>query len=247
MIADPYKVLGIDQNASDSDLKRAYRELSKKYHPDANPDDPEAAEEKFKQVQEAYRQIVEAKERGTSAYGYQSSSAGGGSYSYGGRSYGYGGSYGNGGYGEYDDPFGGFGGFGDFFSEWQRQARRSAENEPVELRAAANYINNGYYREALTALSGVKESERGARWYYLSARANRGNGNNATALEHAKRAADMEPGNIEYSSFLQQLQSGGTWYQEQSSPYGHLTFSPGWCLSLIAINAMCGFCFRPGC
>ena len=69
MITDPYKILGIDSGASDEELKKAYRALSKKYHPDANPDNPQAAEAKFKEVQEAYRQIVDARERGTSAYG----------------------------------------------------------------------------------------------------------------------------------------------------------------------------------
>lgn len=90
MVADPYKVLGVPSSASDDEIKKAYRQLSKKYHPDDNPDDPEAAEEKFKEVQEAYRQIVDAKEKGTSPYGSpygQSASSGQGSSSYGGRGY----------------------------------------------------------------------------------------------------------------------------------------------------------------
>ena len=69
MIADPYKVLGVREDVTDQELKKAYRELSKKYHPDANPNDPKAAEERFKDIQEAYRQITDARERGVSAYG----------------------------------------------------------------------------------------------------------------------------------------------------------------------------------
>lgn len=50
---DYYELLGVDRNATDEDLKKAYRTLAKKYHPDMNPDDPEA-ESKFKEISEAY-------------------------------------------------------------------------------------------------------------------------------------------------------------------------------------------------
>ena len=58
---DPYSILGISRDASDDEVKKAYRKLSRKYHPDANIDNPnkEQAEEKFKQVQQAYEQIRE--------------------------------------------------------------------------------------------------------------------------------------------------------------------------------------------
>ena len=50
---DAYEVLGVSRNANDNDLKKAYRVLAKKYHPDANPGDKEA-EERFKEASEAY-------------------------------------------------------------------------------------------------------------------------------------------------------------------------------------------------
>jgi len=57
---DPFKVLGVSPNASSAEIKKAYRELSRKYHPDSYIDNPlaELAEEKFKQIQEAYSQIL---------------------------------------------------------------------------------------------------------------------------------------------------------------------------------------------
>ena len=56
MIEDPYKVLGVSPDASDEDIKRAYRRLAKKYHPDLNPGDQEAAR-RMQEVNAAYEQI----------------------------------------------------------------------------------------------------------------------------------------------------------------------------------------------
>lgn len=70
-MTDPYSVLGISRNASADDIKKAYRQLSRKYHPDANINNPNKAqaEEKFKQIQEAYNQIMDEREHGGSSYG----------------------------------------------------------------------------------------------------------------------------------------------------------------------------------
>lgn len=51
---DYYEVLGVDKKASKNEIKKAYRKLAKKYHPDMNKDDPKKAEEKFKEISEAY-------------------------------------------------------------------------------------------------------------------------------------------------------------------------------------------------
>ena len=56
MIEDPYKILGVSPDASDEEIKRAYRALAKKYHPDRNPGDEEAAR-KMQQINAAYEQI----------------------------------------------------------------------------------------------------------------------------------------------------------------------------------------------
>ena len=71
-MVNPYEVLGVPENASMDEIKKAYRKLSRLYHPDANINNPnkKQAEEKFKQVQEAYNQIIAARERGeTGGYG----------------------------------------------------------------------------------------------------------------------------------------------------------------------------------
>ena len=70
-MTDPYEVLGVSRGASDDEIKKAYRKLSRTYHPDANINNPNKAEaeEKFKQVQQAYKQIMDEREHGTT---YQS-------------------------------------------------------------------------------------------------------------------------------------------------------------------------------
>ena len=54
MGVDYYKILGVDKNAKDDDLKKAYRKLAMKWHPDKNPNNKKEAEAKFKQISEAY-------------------------------------------------------------------------------------------------------------------------------------------------------------------------------------------------
>jgi molecular chaperone DnaJ len=100
---DYYEVLGVNRDASDEDLKRAYRKLAMKYHPDRNPDD-KSAEDKFKEAKEAYEMLSEPdKRRAYDAYGHAGVNQGAG---------------GPGGFGGGGEGFGGFSeAFGDIFGE----------------------------------------------------------------------------------------------------------------------------------
>ncbi len=60
---DYYQVLGVNRNAGKDDIKKAYRELAKKYHPDLNPNDKKRAEEKFKEISEAYEVLMDDQKR----------------------------------------------------------------------------------------------------------------------------------------------------------------------------------------
>ena len=65
---DPYSILGVSSNASDDEVKKAYRELARKYHPDNYHDNPLAdlAQEKMKEINEAYNEIIRMREGGGS-------------------------------------------------------------------------------------------------------------------------------------------------------------------------------------
>jgi molecular chaperone DnaJ len=221
-VKNPYEVLGVSPGATDEEIKKAYRRLSRQYHPDANVNNPhpEIAEEKFKEVQQAYTQIMKEKQQGYTG-GYQNGS----SQSWGGSGYGYGGygshTYTNQGYNQ-----GGFSG-----------------NDSVEMRAAANYINNGYFNEALNVLNRMPMNQRTARWYYFAAAANQGAGNNVIALEYAQKAVEMEPSNMEYRQFLQNLEFGGTWYQNMGDSYQKpFSGAAGMCLSFCCLSMLFGGC-----
>ena len=81
---NPYSVLGVERGASDEEIKKAYRNLSRKYHPDANINNPNKAqaEEKFKEIQAAYNQIMDERQNGSYSNSYSDN------YSYGYNSYG---------------------------------------------------------------------------------------------------------------------------------------------------------------
>jgi len=223
---DPYQILGVERNASEDEIKKAYKKLSRKYHPDANINNPnkDQAEEKFKEIQQAYQQIMKEK---TSGYSQSGSS----SYGPGSSRGGYGGGF--------DDFFGGFGGYG---SQGQYQNAQSEGN--TYLQAAANYIRNGYYREAMNVLNNM--TERNARWYYYSAQANAGLGNQAAAMEQARQAVNMEPNNVEYRNLLNMLQNGGSWYQTQRSSYGSPMDGGDWCTRLCCANILLNMCCGGG-
>ena len=212
MYQDPYKVLGVSPDASDDEIKKAYRDLTKKYHPDLNPGDEQAAQ-KMNDVNTAYDQI----KNGTAQQPYAQQSA----------------------YQQYGDAYG-FGGW-NTWANWGAEQNRQSERS--EYTAARSYIRNGMYREALNALNGVPVPERDGRWYFLNATANMYAGNKIAAMESAKKAVEIEPGNEEYRRLLQQLQTGGDFYDNYTGNFRAGISPDRLCLTMCALNA----CLGPAC
>lgn len=130
---DYYEVLGVNKNATDEELKKAYRRLAKKYHPDANPDNKKEAEEKFKEVSEAYETLSNPQKRQMydqfgpdGPQGFGGGNPGGGYYSYSTSGF---------------DGFSDFGDLGDIFSSFfgggfggRNQKQRSGPKKGRDLK-----------------------------------------------------------------------------------------------------------------
>jgi hypothetical protein len=167
---NPYEVLGVSRNASIDEIKKAYKELSRKYHPDSYVGNPlsSLAEEKFKQVQEAYDAIMKEKN----------------------GDYNYAGNYNNNGYNN---------------------------SESGEMAEVYNLLGRRAYSQALSLLDSMPN--RNAKWYYYSAIAQVGLGNNLRGMEYARMAVSMEPNNIEYQNLVNRLSFQGNRYGEVRNVY----------------------------
>ncbi len=208
MVSDPYKVLGVSPNASDEEVKAAYRKLAKKYHPDLNPGN-EAAARKMNEINAAYDQIKNPQPQQSA----------------------------------YDDPWSAYTGGSAYGSAYQSQ--ESAERN--EVKAARNYIRSREFHQAVTALSGVPSAERDGEWYYLYAIANYNLGNRISALDAARRACTISPGNLQYRQLLQQIESGAQTYDSMGQGFGFRGINFGGnrlCWSLCAAELFCALCGR---
>ena len=191
---NPYEVLGVSRNASIDEIKRAYKELSRKYHPDSYVGNPlsSLAEEKFKQVQEAYDAIMKEK---NGDFNYTDN-------------------YNNSGY---------------------------YNGESGEMAEVYNLLGRRAYSQALSLLDSMPN--RNAKWYYYSAIAQVGLGNNLRGMEYARMAVSMEPNNIEYQNLVNRLSFQGNRYGEVRNVYrgGRTGFDDAsdLCCKLVLADSLC--------
>ena len=199
-MSDPYSVLGLSQGASEEEVKKAYKSLAKKYHPDVTGNDPAAAK-KMQEINAAYDAIMNHKD-----YGYSSSSSSSG--------------------------YSSWGGF-----------REETDGESNEMKAAAAYINARRFREAMHVLSTVPQDKRDAKWYYYSSVAKCYSGDTTGAYSDISEAIRREPDNPVYSSFLDRIRSGRTYYTEKQTSYPSSSGFFQCCLPMILLNLFCpGYC-----
>lgn len=206
---DPYQVLGVPETATDAEVKKAYLNLARKYHPDNYHDNPLAdlAQEKMKEINAAYEEINKRRSGRGSAGG-----AGGSAYGYG---YGGGSSYQGGtsyrqGYGGYQQGYG----------------RSSSSSVLQQVRMA---INSGDLSRAEALLANY--TDHNAEWNFLRGAVCYRRGWMDEAKRYYQAACQMEPGNAEYRQALDYMESGASGaYRPSGSPFG---------TEVCAANSMC--------
>ena len=131
---DYYDILGISKGASAAEIKKAYRKMAVKYHPDKNPDD-KAAEEKFKEAAEAYEVLSDPDKKARfDQFGHQAFEGGGG--------------FGGGGmnmddiFSQFGDIFGGGGGFGGFGGGQRQRVMKGSNLRMAAVALVASVVDN---------------------------------------------------------------------------------------------------------
>ena len=189
-MTDPYQVLGVSPSATDEQIKNAYRELARKYHPDNYANNPLAdlAQEKMKEINEAYDQIQRQRKQ-------QQSSRSGQGYSQGG--------YSQSGYSQSGYSQGGY-------------SRGYAGQGGSQFADIRQLLNANRVSDAEELLEGIPQSRRDAEWYFLRGRVFYVRGWLDQAYNYYVRANQMSPGNAEYQTALNQLM----WQRNTGRPAG---------------------------
>jgi len=216
MARNPYEVLGLKPGATQEEIKTAYRELVKKYHPDRYQDNPlnDLAEEKMREINEAYETLMAGakgpKNRGSSKYGPGSSRGYNGGPAYGG-------------------DYSGDGNYAQSGAEEYREVRQS--------------IDRGDLRDAEVRLG--RMGNRNAEWYYLFGVLNIRRGWYNEGVQGLQTAVRMDPQNYEYQNTLNSVIAQTQGYYANSYRYGYNDVQRGFCYGLqcYCCADMCCDCF----
>lgn len=221
MIDDPHRVLGVSPDATEDEMKKAYRKKAKEYHPDLHPNDPVAVK-KMQEVNEAYDMLMNP-EKYASQRAQQQQQQSYQQY----NPYTRGSSQNSGGYqgpGGWASDFGfdfeDFFGFGGYTGTNANASRPTAEpGDSPAIQRIIQAINNRQYQQAVDLLTHITSTGRNARWYYLSAIANHGLGNTVQAMDHIQKAIKADPNNRTYQQLYRQYRQGEQTYQTNAQGF----------------------------
>lgn len=216
MKKNPYKVLGIKEGASYDEIKRAYRELAKKYHPDRYQNNPlsDLADEKMREINEAYDLLM--KNAGGS-YQYQT---------------------------EYEQSYDNSNASqGSYSQQYQSQQQSKSQSQSqyqtnyntqyqnaseAELESKVRmYVNNGNLNEAQKILDRMRT--RNAAWHYLQGLVFLRRGWYDRGYTNIQKATNMDPANFEYRNALNNLSQQSTGYRQNNYYQNSYHRSPDMC------------------
>lgn len=213
-MTDPYQVLGVSPEASDDEIKKAYRDLARKYHPDNYRNNPlsDLASEKMKEINQAYDTIT--KQRSNAAPRPGGGPYGSGTYRPGGA---YGGSYSSG-----------------QSTGWQQQSAGYTGANAALFQRVRESINTGRIDQAQQILDTV--SDRGAEWHFLMGSVYYRKGWVDEAEKYYRIAVNMDPQNMEYRQALSFVGSGATIFRRSSNVPGTNCNA---CTTMMCMNMLC--------
>ena len=218
---NPYKILGVSPEADDEEIKKAYREMARKYHPDrySDSDLADLAGEKMKEINAAYEEILRLREGGAAANG---AGFGAGTAHDSTREQAYGSFEG----GQRTNMGGG--------TNYHSQSYSAEAKSKFTL--IRNCINQGNITEAERLLEEIDGADRGAEWVFLLGCIQLHKGFYVDAQRSFETAYRMEPTNNEYWQFKEKM-------HQKASGFGggYQTSSGGcdWCTTLICADCCC--------
>ena len=208
---DPYQTLGVSESASDEEIKKAYRDLARKYHPDNYHDNPLAdlAQEKMKEINAAYEEINKRRSGGSTAGGNGARNA---------QSYGY--------------------GYGNYNQQRQQQYRNESSSGSSVLQQVRMALNSGNISRAEALLANYNDHN--AEWNFLKGAVCYRRGWMDEAKRYYETACQMDPGNAEYQQALEYMKTGTqSAYRPGGVVFGTEACGGNPCMSLCCLYMLC--------